>query len=77
MLDQDDAEVSGDAVFVIDSINEKYASAKMSTLLASEDLKEEYDYVFNTVALKRDVLLKSMKKKRVLQRISNSHLATW
>ena len=35
----------------------------MSTLLARENLKEEYDYVFNTVALKRDVLLKSMKKK--------------
>lgn len=63
VVDQNDAEVSSDEVFVIDSINEKYASAKMSTLLASEELKVEYDKVFNAVALKSDALLKAMKKK--------------
>ena len=63
LLDEDNAEVSSDAVFVVDSINERYASSKMSTLLASEDLKSEYDEVYNSVAQKRDILLKLMKKK--------------
>jgi len=63
VLDQDGVEIANDAVFVVDSINEKYASSKMSTLLASEELKAEYDEVFNAVGEKRDALLKLLKRK--------------
>ena len=63
VLDEDGAPIDADAIFVVDSINEKYASAKMSTLLASEELKSEYDEVFNSVRLKRDALVNVMKRK--------------
>ncbi|MBU2994353.1 AAA family ATPase [Octadecabacter sp. 1_MG-2023] len=63
VLDENGEAVQNDAIFVVDSINEKYSSAKMSTLLASEELKAEYDEVFNSVGLKREALLKVLKKK--------------
>ena len=40
LLDQDDAEVSGDAVFVIDSINEKFASARCPLCWPEKTLKK-------------------------------------
>lgn len=63
VMDENGNPVDAEAIFVVDSINEKYASAKMSTLLASEELKSEYDDVFNSIAVKRDALTKVMKKK--------------
>ena len=51
-----------DTVLVIEPIDEKYQSARMSTLLASEDLKTQYDEVFASVADKRDNLLKALRK---------------
>lgn len=63
VTDENGEPIPGGSVFVVDSINEKYASEKMSTLLASEELKSEYDAVFKAVAEKRDALLKIMKKK--------------
>ena len=63
VLDENDVPITPNAVFVVDSINEKYASEKMSTLLASEELKAEYDEVFKAVGLKREALLKVLKRK--------------
>ena len=63
VTDENGDQVPESSVFVVDSINEKYASEKMSTLLASEELKAEYDAVFRAVGEKRDSLLKMMKKK--------------
>lgn len=63
VADENGDQIPASSVFVVDSINEKYASEKMSTLLASEELKAEYDAVFRAVGEKRDSLLKMMKKK--------------
>ena len=63
VLDQDNTEIPNEAIFVVDSINENYSSEKISTLLASERLKVEYDTVFNAIKIKRDALLTAMKKK--------------
>lgn len=63
LLDQDGNEISNGAIFVADSIDEKYSSEKISMLLASKELKAEYDEVFNAVEKKRDMLLKAMRKK--------------
>ena len=62
IVDQDGALVEPDSIFVIDSINEKYKSDRISTLLASEDLKNEYDTIFGSIGKKRDDLFKVLKK---------------
>lgn len=51
-----------EAVFVIDSIDEKYQSSRISTLLASEDLKARYDEIFGSIAEKKEGLLKILRK---------------
>ncbi|MBV1874961.1 MAG: hypothetical protein KUG80_09265 [Gammaproteobacteria bacterium] len=60
--DENGGEVLPESIFVIDSINEKYKSERMSTLLASEDLKLQYDEIFRDIGLKRDVVLKKLKQ---------------
>lgn len=61
--DQDGTRIAEDEIFVVDSINEEYSSEKMSTLLASKELKAKYDKVYDAIGKKRDFLLKSMRKK--------------
>jgi len=60
--DENGVEVLPESIFVIDSIDEKYKSERMSTLLASEDLKLQYDEIFRDIGLKRDAVLKKLKK---------------
>lgn len=68
--DQDDVEISREAIFVVDSINEEYPFneefEKRSTLLVSKELKEEYDTVFGAIRKKRIDLLKRMGEKAEL-----------
>lgn len=63
LKDEDDNLLPPESIFVVDSINEKYQSGKISTLLASESLKSEYDGIFDEIAKKREILLKKLKKK--------------
>ena len=51
------------AIFVIESIDEKYVSDRISTLLASDQLKAKYDEVFRSIGSKKELLLKTLKKK--------------
>ena len=51
-----------EAIFVIDSIDEKYQSSRISTLLASEELKVRYDEIFGSIAEKKEKLLKALRK---------------
>lgn len=60
--DETGAALDREAVFVIDSIDEKYQSTRISTLLASEELKARYDEIFGSIADKKESLLKSLKK---------------
>ncbi len=68
ITDETGAALDRDAVFVIDSIDEKYQSARISTLLASEELKARYDEIFGSIAEKKESLLKILKKPSGLSR---------
>ena len=63
LTDGNGNEIDNEAIFVIEPINEKYVSDRISTLLASEELKAEYDDVFKSIGSKKDLLLKRLKKK--------------
>ena len=60
--DDSGAGLEREAVFVIDSIDEKYQSTRISSLLASEELKARYDEIFGSIAEKKEALLKILKK---------------
>ncbi|WP_416193414.1 hypothetical protein [Nitrobacter sp. TKz-YC01] len=62
ILDQTGAALDRESVFVIDSIDEKYQSARISSLLASEELKARYDEIFGSIAEKKENLFKALKK---------------
>ena len=62
IADETGAALDRDSVFVIDSIDEKYLSTRISTLLASEELKARYDEIFGSIAEKKEGLLKTLKK---------------
>lgn len=66
--DENGAALDAESIFVIDSIDEKYQSTRISTLLASEDLKARYDRIFGAIAEKKESLLKSLKKPSGLSR---------
>lgn len=62
VIDETGKKVAPGAIFVIESINEKYKSERISTLLASDALKNEYDAIFASIALKLETLTKNLKK---------------
>ena len=61
VLNEVDNPLEREAIFVIDSIDEKYQSDRISTLLASEDLKKEYDVIFGSISEKKEKLLKMLR----------------
>lgn len=63
IVDETGSSVEPGSIFVVDSINEKYQSGKISTLLASEELKKEYDRIFNEIASKKESFLKKLRQK--------------
>lgn len=62
VCDETDNPLEREAIFVIDSIDEKYQSSRISTLLASEELKGRYDEIFGSIAEKKEKLLKALRK---------------
>ena len=62
IFDENENPISAESIFVIDSINEKYQSGRISTLLASEELKSQYDSIFVDIGNKREIILKKLKK---------------
>lgn len=62
ICDEDGNLLEPDSIFVIDSINEKFQSGRISTLLASESLKSQYDHIYDDIGNKRETLLKKLKK---------------
>lgn len=63
LSDENGDEIDKQAIFVTEPINEKYVSDRISTLLASDQLKAEYDEVFRSIGSKKALLLKALKKK--------------
>ncbi|MEM6890339.1 MAG: hypothetical protein AAF636_19725 [Pseudomonadota bacterium] len=59
---QDGGALDAESIFVIDSIDEKYQSKRISTLLASEELKKRYDEIFGSISEKTENLFKLLKK---------------
>tara|TARA_R100000935_G_scaffold1285_1_gene4053 strand:- start:349 stop:2535 length:2187 start_codon:yes stop_codon:yes gene_type:complete len=68
VYDEAGTEVAPGQIFVIESINEKYKSDRISTLLASDALKSEYDAIFASIALKLEALTRSLKKQSGLSK---------
>lgn len=62
IVDESGSTLSAESIFVIDSINEKYQSNRISMLLASENLKSQYDEIFEVIGRKREAILKKLKK---------------
>lgn len=62
IINQDGQDLSTDSIFVIDSIDEKYQSKRISSLLASEELKKRYDEIFGSISEKTENLFKLMRK---------------
>lgn len=75
VLDEAGNAVDPESVFVIDSIDEKYQSSRISTLLASEELKAKYDEIFGSIGEKKDSLLKALKKTSGLSKDIESAIA--
>jgi len=61
--DEEGNAVRPESVFVVDSINEKYQSERISTLLASEALKNEYDSIYSEVAQGLESVLKGLRSR--------------
>ena len=51
----------GENVFVIEPFNQDYMSPKISSLLASKTLKEQYGRILHDIDEKKEVLLKNLK----------------
>ncbi|MEM1369927.1 MAG: hypothetical protein AAGG02_18360, partial [Cyanobacteria bacterium P01_H01_bin.15] len=62
LLDENNTNLASESVFVVDSINERFQSDRISTLLASEELKDEYETIFREIAQKREAFLRKFKK---------------
>jgi len=62
VLDENGSPVGKDSIFVVESINDKYSSDRISSLLASETLKAEYDKIFNLIAQKLEDVLKKLRR---------------
>ncbi|WP_132951534.1 hypothetical protein [Rhodovulum bhavnagarense] len=62
IADEGGQAIDRESVFVIDSVDDKYQSSRISTLLASEELKARYDDIFGSIAEKKEKLFKALKK---------------
>lgn len=62
VVDETGEAIDRESVFVIDSVDEKYQSSRISSLLASEELKARYDEIFGSIAEKKEKLFKALKK---------------
>lgn len=68
VVDEFGVPLNAESLFVVESINEKYSSERISSLLASDALKTEYDGIFNTIATKLEELFKKLKKQSGLSK---------
>jgi hypothetical protein len=68
---EDDSNVAGEEVFVVESYNEDYKSEKMSTLLVNKELKNKYDEIHKKIDKAKDDLLKKLKQLSKLKKYTN------
>ena len=66
LADEENKPISPESIFVVDSINEKYQSNRISTLLASENLKAKYDEIFEAIGKKKDSVIKIFTSHRFI-----------
>ena len=59
--DENNAEISGEQVFVIVPYNKEYKSNKISTLLVNKELKEKYEQIHFNIDEKKELLIKELK----------------
>lgn len=61
ILIDDDNELEYNEVFVIEPYNDQFKSDKLSTLLVSKDLKNEYEGVYRELEFEKNELIKKLK----------------
>lgn len=59
--DENDIDITPDEVFVIEPYNEQFNSDKLSTLLVTKILKDEYDSIYHDLELEKDNFIKKLK----------------
>ncbi len=59
--DENNAEISGEQLFVIVPYNKEYKSNKISTLLVNKELKEKYEQIHLNIDEKKELLIKELK----------------
>lgn len=61
VTDESDNDIRPEAVFVIDSYNEKYRSDRISTLLVNEDLRNQYEDIHKKIDEQVSLLVEELK----------------
>ena len=74
-----DQNIKPENIFVIESYNEKYRSDRISTLLANEELREEYEKIYEEIDNKSSDLIEQLKPltglkddKEIKEKVSDS-----
>jgi len=59
--DENDNELTPNEIFVIEPYNEQFDSNKLSTLLVTKELKEEYDSIYHDLEVEKNNFIKKLK----------------
>lgn len=62
IVDENATPLKPESIFVIEPYNESFKSDKLSTLLVSKTLKDEYDKEHSTLELEKNAFVKKLKK---------------
>lgn len=62
VTDENNFLIPKEQIFVIEPYNEEYRSGKISKLLVNKGLKERYDYIYQSIDSKKELLIKGLKK---------------
>lgn len=58
---ENDVDIQPEEIFVIEPYNEQFNSDKLSTLLVTKKLKEEYDNIYKSIELEKNNFIKKLK----------------
>ncbi len=61
LVNENAIEISPESMFVIHSLDESFTSKRISSLLVNQELKKEYDEIYNVISDKKENLIKKLK----------------
>ncbi|NBX02893.1 MAG: hypothetical protein EBR02_02265 [Alphaproteobacteria bacterium] len=68
ILDENDADIPSEEVFVVEPYVPGYESTRISTLLVNKELKIEYDEILGAISDKQEALMKELRKSSGLKK---------